>query len=147
VNAYFTYSVVGFRGTGSITYESAVTAVLIEGIIFLFLALSGARYALVKLIPEPVRLATPAAIGAFLAHLGLQTAEGIGVVVSDSTFCYYVVFVGCVSRNQRLTVSFLSFVAFDSCYSCDARCMPAQQTHSPGGLDSSVRGEFGLLCH
>jgi AGZA family xanthine/uracil permease-like MFS transporter len=30
-----------------------------------------------------VRLATPAAIGFFLAHLGLQTAEGIGVVVSD----------------------------------------------------------------
>ena len=29
------------------------------------------------------RLAVPAAIGAFLAHLGLQTAEGIGVVVGD----------------------------------------------------------------
>ena len=33
--------------------------------------------------PEPVRLATPAAIGAFLAHLGLQTAEGLGIVVAD----------------------------------------------------------------
>lgn len=30
-----------------------------------------------------MRLASPAAIGFFLAHLGLQTAEGIGVVVSD----------------------------------------------------------------
>jgi len=30
-----------------------------------------------------VRIATPAGIGAFLAHLGLQTAEGIGAVVGD----------------------------------------------------------------
>lgn len=32
---------------------------------------------------KPVRIATPAGIGAFLAHLGLQTAEGIGAVVGD----------------------------------------------------------------
>jgi len=60
-----------------------MTAVLIEGAIFFVLAVTGIRYAIIKLIPEPVRLATPAAIGFFLAHLGLQTAEGIGVVVSD----------------------------------------------------------------
>ncbi len=30
-----------------------------------------------------MRIATPAGIGAFLAHLGLQTAEGIGAVVGD----------------------------------------------------------------
>lgn len=30
-----------------------------------------------------MRIATPAGIGAFLAHLGLQTAEGLGVVVGD----------------------------------------------------------------
>jgi AGZA family xanthine/uracil permease-like MFS transporter len=83
MNAYFTYSVVGWRGGGDVSYEAAVTAVMIEGAIFLVLAATGARYAIVKLIPEPVRIATPAAIGAFLAHLGLQTAEGIGVVVGD----------------------------------------------------------------
>ncbi|CAB9496754.1 Adenine/guanine permease AZG1 [Seminavis robusta] len=83
MNAYFTYSVVGWRGTGKIGYEAAVTAVLIEGVIFSFLALTGVRHAITKLIPEPVRVATPAAIGFFLAHLGLQTAEGIGIVVSD----------------------------------------------------------------
>lgn len=83
LNAYFTYSVVGFRGTGPVAYDAAITAVLIEGIIFLVLAVTGVRFFLVKLIPEPVKLATPAAIGAFLAHLGLQTAEGVGMVVSD----------------------------------------------------------------
>ena len=50
------FTTVGFRGTGSIAFESAVTAVLIEGAIFLFLAVSGIRYAIVKFIPEPVRL-------------------------------------------------------------------------------------------
>ena len=65
------------------SFESAVTAVLIEGTIFLVLALTGLRYWVAKLIPEPVRAATPAAIGAFLAHLGLQTANGIGLVVGD----------------------------------------------------------------
>jgi len=84
MNAYFAYSVVGFHGLGDISYQAAMTAVLIEGIIFLVLAITGVRYAIVKLIPEPIRHATPAAIGAFLAHLGLQTAEGLGIVVSDT---------------------------------------------------------------
>ena len=53
--------------TGNISYQAAATAVLIEGAIFLFLALTGIRYAIVKLIPEPVKLATPAAIGFFLS--------------------------------------------------------------------------------
>lgn len=84
MNAYFTYNVVGFRGFGSVSYGAALAAVLIEGIIFFILAVTGIRFWIIKnCIPEPVRHAVPAAIGAFLAHLGLQTAEGIGVVVSD----------------------------------------------------------------
>lgn len=83
MNAYFAYSVVGFRGTGDITYEAAITTVAIEGAIFFALAVTGLRFALIKIVPEPVRLATPAGIGAFLAHLGFQTAEGLGLVVSD----------------------------------------------------------------
>ena len=83
MNAFFTYSVIGWRGTGNISFEAAITAVMIEGAIFAVLAVTGIRYAIIKLIPEPVRIATPAAIGFFLAHLGLQTAEGIGIVVSD----------------------------------------------------------------
>lgn len=83
MNAYFTYSVVGWRGTGSVSYNAAVTAVLIEGGIFAVLAVTGARYAIIKFVPPPIRYGTPAGIGAFLAHLGLQTAEGLGVVVGD----------------------------------------------------------------
>jgi len=83
MNAYFTYNVVGFHGFGSVPYGAALVATLIEGIMFLVLSVTGARGWLLKWLPEPVRLATPAGIGAFLAHLGLQTAEGIGVVVAD----------------------------------------------------------------
>lgn len=84
MNAFFTYNVVGFKSFGNISYGAALSAVLIEGIVFFVISVTGLRFYIIKtFIPEPVRLATPAAIGAFLAHLGLQTAEGIGVVVAD----------------------------------------------------------------
>jgi AGZA family xanthine/uracil permease-like MFS transporter len=41
INAYFTYSVVGFYGTGMITYQQALAAVFIEGWIFIFISLTG----------------------------------------------------------------------------------------------------------
>ena len=128
MNAYFTYTVVGFRGTGRISYESAVTAVLIEGIIFFFLAVSGARYALVKLIPEPVRIATPAAIGAFLAHLGLQTSEGLGIVVSDTATA--VTLGACPADSRSLITSLTASCLADTttcvtggAYTCDSAVM------------------------
>jgi AGZA family xanthine/uracil permease-like MFS transporter len=84
MNAFFTYNVVGFKSFGNVSYGAALSAVLIEGIVFFVISVSGLRFFIIKtFIPAPVRLATPAAIGAFLAHLGLQTAEGIGVVVAD----------------------------------------------------------------
>jgi hypothetical protein len=43
LNAYFTYQVVGFHGTGPVTYRLALTAVFIEGFIFIFLSLIGMR--------------------------------------------------------------------------------------------------------
>jgi AGZA family xanthine/uracil permease-like MFS transporter len=113
MNAFFTYSVVGWRGTGSISFEAAVTAVIIEGVIFLFLAATGIRYAVIKLVPEPVRIATPAAIGAFLAHLGLQTAEGIG----GTSFQLY-------SLCKSTTVRFESNLTLNLliCHDCNSGC-------------------------
>ena len=83
LNAYFTYDVVGWRGTGSVKWEVAMAAIFIEGLIFIFLAVTGLRIKFAGLIPDPVKYATTGGIGLFLAHLGLQTAEGIGVVVTD----------------------------------------------------------------
>ena len=77
---------------------------MIEGAIFFVLALTGLRYKIVRLIPEPVRIATPAGIGAFLAHLGLQTAEGIGAVVGDIATA--VTLGGCPEDKQTKMVAY-----------------------------------------
>jgi xanthine/uracil/vitamin C permease (AzgA family) len=88
------------------------------------LALTGARYAIVKLIPEPVKAATPAAIGAFLAHLGLQTAEGIGAVVSDIATA--VTLGGCPESKRTPIVALTAdciansgFCVVSDAYTCD----------------------------
>merc|ERR1712019_73528 len=101
MNAYFTYNVVGFWGSLTVPWRSAIGLVLIEGIVFFILAVTGARFAIVKLIPEPVKAVTPAAIGAFLAHLGLQTAEGLGIVVADTATA---VTLGGCAEDMRIPV-------------------------------------------
>jgi len=123
MNAYFTYDVVGWRGTGDISYNQALTAILIEGCIFFVLAVTGIRGFVVKLIPECVRFATPAGIGFFLVHLGLQTAEGIGVVVGDIATA--VTLGGCPLENRIPMVAYdedcetLGICVFSDTYTCD----------------------------
>jgi AGZA family xanthine/uracil permease-like MFS transporter len=51
LNVYFTYNVVGYHGTGQVSYRLALTAVFVEGFIFVFLSLIGMRQWLVKVIP------------------------------------------------------------------------------------------------
>jgi xanthine/uracil/vitamin C permease (AzgA family) len=41
LNAYFTYDVVGFKGSGDVKWNTAMTAIFIEGFIFLFLTVTG----------------------------------------------------------------------------------------------------------
>lgn len=79
-NAYFAFQVVGFHGTGSLSYRLALTAVFIEGLIFMFLSLIGMRQWLVKLIPASLKIATGAGIGLFLALIGLSPSAGIGII-------------------------------------------------------------------
>lgn len=139
LNAYFTYSVVGWRGGGPIAYESAITAVAIEGVLFFVLAITGARYAIIKLIPEPVRVATPAGIGAFLAHLGLQTAEGIGVVVSD--IATGLTLGGC-DLDKRTSI-----VAYDDACETAGVCIKsdAYTCDVEGGIMESGRAWLGIM--
>uniref|UniRef100_A0A0C9S858 TSA: Wollemia nobilis Ref_Wollemi_Transcript_12346_3084 transcribed RNA sequence n=1 Tax=Wollemia nobilis TaxID=56998 RepID=A0A0C9S858_9CONI len=84
-NAYFAYTVVGFHGSGSIPYKSALAAVFIEGILFLLIAALGLRTRLAKLVPKPVRISSSAGIGLFLAFIGLQNNQGIGLVGYSSS--------------------------------------------------------------
>jgi AGZA family xanthine/uracil permease-like MFS transporter len=140
MNAYFTYSVVGFRGTGNVSFQAALTAIMIEGAIFLFLALTGIRYAIIRLVPEPVRHATPAAIGVFLAHLGLQTAQGIGVVVSDVATA---VTLGACPPERRTPVVALT----DACAENSDLCIvsDAYTCDVLGGVMTSARTWVGIL--
>lgn len=86
LNAYFTYTVVGFHGTGPVSYETALTAIFIEGWIFFALALFGMRQWLARAIPNSIKLATSVGIGLFLTLIGLGYSEGIGLVVgADAT--------------------------------------------------------------
>lgn len=79
LNAYFTYQVVGFHGTGSVSYGLALTAVFIEGWIFVFLSLIGMRQWLVKVIPASVKVASGVGIGIFLTEIGMSYS-GIGLI-------------------------------------------------------------------
>jgi len=80
LNAYFTYQVVGFHGTGQVPYRLALTAVFIEGFIFVFLSLVGMRQWLVRLIPSSLKIAMTTGIGLFLTLIGLSTSAGIGII-------------------------------------------------------------------
>lgn len=80
LNAYFAYQVVGFHGSGNISYGLALAAVFIEGIIFVALSLLGMRQWLVQLLPSSVKVASGCGIGLFLALTGLSYSAGIGAV-------------------------------------------------------------------
>jgi len=137
LNAYFTYSVVGFRGTGSVSYQAAVTAVLIDGFIMLFLGIVGARYWIVKIIPEPIRIATPAGIGAFLAHIGFQSAEGLGIVVANTATA---VTLGACPPENRIPI-----VAYDALCQ-QGVCIPGSQYVCQGGVMTSARTWVCDIC-
>ncbi|MCO5580516.1 hypothetical protein L7F22_034384 [Adiantum nelumboides] len=80
MNAYFAYTLVGYHGSGSLPYRAALAAVFMEGALFFIIAAVGLRSRLAKLIPAPLRLATTAGIGLFLAFIGLQSDEGLGLL-------------------------------------------------------------------
>ncbi|KAK0752137.1 permease family-domain-containing protein [Schizothecium vesticola] len=80
LNAYFTYQVVGIKGTGPINYKVALMAVFIEGWIFFALALLGLRHWLVKIIPNSIKIASGVGIGFFLTLIGLSYGSGLGAI-------------------------------------------------------------------
>ncbi|SCI78750.1 Guanine/hypoxanthine permease pbuG [uncultured Clostridium sp.] len=80
LNAYFTYSVcLGMN----VPWQVALTAVLVEGIIFILLSLFKFRETLVNTIPANLKLGITAGIGLFITLVGLK---GAGIVIaSEST--------------------------------------------------------------
>src|SRR6201995_6141761 len=85
LNAYFAYQVVGFHGTGRISYGLALAAVFIEGFIFMGLSLLGMRQWLVRMLPTSLKGASGFGIGLFLSLIGLSYSSGIGAVTGGGT--------------------------------------------------------------
>lgn len=83
LNAYFAYSVVGFHGSGTISYRQALAAVFLEGWLFLILSLLGLRQWLVRIMPQSLVLAVGAGIGLFIAFIGLSP-NGLGVIGGET---------------------------------------------------------------
>lgn len=79
LNAFFVYSVC--LGMGY-PWQFALTAVLIEGLIFIILTITNVREAIVNAIPASLRNAIGAGIGLFIAFIGLSSA---GIVVNDES--------------------------------------------------------------
>lgn len=80
LNAYFAYTVVGRHGNGLIPYGIAITAVFVEGWVFLALTILGIRQWLARALPASIKMATGAGIGLYLALIGLSYSAGIGLV-------------------------------------------------------------------
>lgn len=78
LNAFFVYTVC--MGMGY-SWQFALTAVLIEGILFIIMTITNIREAIVNAIPQSLRYAIGAGIGLFIAFIGLQNA---GVIINDN---------------------------------------------------------------
>lgn len=77
LNAFFVFTVCNAMGY---SWQFALTAVFIEGIIFIILTVTNLRTAIVNAIPANLRYAIGCGIGLFIAFVGLQNG---GVIVDD----------------------------------------------------------------
>ena len=89
LNAYFAYTVVLTMGY---SWQLALMAVFVEGIIFIVLSLTNVREGIFNAIPMTLKSAVSVGIGLFVAFVGLQNAKLI--VNSDSTLVTYQHFKG-----------------------------------------------------
>ena len=72
LNAYFSYTVV--LGMGY-SWQLALTAVFVEGIIFIILSLTNVREAIFNAIPTTLKIGVSVGIGLFICFIGLQNAH------------------------------------------------------------------------
>ncbi|MBQ5916868.1 MAG: NCS2 family permease, partial [Lachnospiraceae bacterium] len=79
LNAYLAYTVVLGQG---ISWQTALFAVFIEGIIFIIMSLTNVREAIFNAIPLTLKQGVSVGIGLFIAFIGLQNA---GLCVDSST--------------------------------------------------------------
>ena len=79
LNAFFAYTVVLNMGY---SWQTALAAVFVEGIIFIVLSLTNVREAIFNCIPQSLKYGVTCGIGLFITFIGLQNAK---LVVASST--------------------------------------------------------------
>lgn len=105
LNAYFAYTVVQQMGY---TWEMALAAVFVEGIIFIILSLTKVREAIFNAIPMNLKHAVSAGIGLFIAFIGLQNAH---IVVGGATLVKVYSFKGALTDGTFSSVGITVFLA------------------------------------
>lgn len=105
LNAYFAYTVV--LGMG-FTWQMALAAVFVEGIIFILLSLTNVREAIFNAIPMNLKHAVSVGIGLFIAFIGLQNA---GIVVSSATLVSMFSFKSSIKEGTFSTAGITVFLA------------------------------------
>ena len=76
INAFFTFTVVFGYG---LSYQAALAAVFISGVLFVIISISGLRKKVIDAIPAGLKIAVGAGIGFFIAFIGLKNA---GIIVA-----------------------------------------------------------------
>ncbi len=79
LNAYFAFTVVLGKGY---SWQIALLAVFVEGLIFIVLSLTNVREAIFNAIPMTLKSAVSVGIGLFIAFIGLQNAK---IIINDDT--------------------------------------------------------------
>lgn len=102
LNAYFAFTVVLLHGY---SWQLALLAVFVEGIIFIILSLTNVREAIFNAIPLSLKSAVSAGIGLFIAFIGLQDAKII--VNSDATLITYTDFAAGGAANVGAVLALL----------------------------------------
>ncbi len=110
LNAFFVYTACVTFG---LTYANALVLILIDGVVFILLTLTGLRKKIFSAIPDAVRIAIPAGIGLFIAFLGMQNA---GLVVNDASTCVNLASFNLLKENawasiMPMVVTILALVA------------------------------------
>ncbi|CAO2824719.1 unnamed protein product [Amaranthus hypochondriacus] len=84
---YMAYTLVGLHGsgTGSMSYSNALGLWMVEALVFLVISGTGLRAKLGRFIPPPIRLACGIGIGLFMAFVGLQSEQGVGLIEPSPT--------------------------------------------------------------
>ena len=106
LNAFFAFGVVlSMKVNGApVTWQMALAAVFIEGVIFVLLTLTSLREMIVDTIPKSLKIGISAGIGLFITFIGLQ---GAGIVVNDDAT---LLTLGHIKGNMPMMLSLLGLV-------------------------------------